>query len=104
MYRHWLWLLALIALVALFAITACSSDPVNEPPRVDLVYPDNGFHYTSSPDSMVANATDDRGVVRLDQQQKRRHRISSGPIPAPACRHQRHQYSQPSFRSPTGVS
>ena len=66
MYRHWLWLLALVGLMALIAMTACSSDPVNEPPRVDLVYPDNGFHYTTSPDSMVANATDDRGVAKVD--------------------------------------
>jgi hypothetical protein len=53
-----------LALVA--ALAACSEDPVNSPPRVDILYPEPGFVYTVSPDSMVASVTDDRGIRQVE--------------------------------------
>jgi len=63
MIRHSLMLLFLASLLVL---AACSSDPENQPPTVEIVYPDSGHHADVAPDSVRANASDDRGVAKVD--------------------------------------
>ncbi len=63
MNRHWLLLLSLTTVLVL---AACSDNNVNQPPTVTIVYPDSGHHVVSSPDSVVADAQDDRAVARVD--------------------------------------
>lgn len=55
-----------VALALVAALAACSEDPVNTPPRVDIVYPEPGFVYTVSPDSVIASVTDDRGIREVE--------------------------------------
>ncbi len=61
--RPWTWL---AAFAVLLAVAACSDDDDNQPPTAEIVYPDPGFVYTTTPDSVVVDARDDSGVRRVE--------------------------------------
>jgi hypothetical protein len=63
MIRHWLLLLILASLGVL---AACSGDEDNQPPRVTIIHPDPGALLATSPDSILVDAMDDRGIRRVD--------------------------------------
>jgi hypothetical protein len=66
MVQHWFRFAMAVAIGGLGLLVACSSDQEDQRPRVEIVYPEDGTLYTVAPDSVVAQASDDRGVTRVE--------------------------------------
>lgn len=65
-HRFRFLLVGLVAVGSISLLAGCSDDQEDRPPRAEIVYPEPGHHYTSAPDSVVVDATDDRGVARVE--------------------------------------
>lgn len=63
-------LLVLLALPMLLSVGGCSDDDENEPPRVSIVFPPDGYRYDGATSSVELDVTDDGNVplveLRLD--------------------------------------